>query len=336
LLEARAAVTALLELRDVRKTFHTSGTSVRAVDGIDLTIGTGETLGLVGESGCGKSTTAKLVLRLLEPTSGTILFNGEPVETLKGRALRPFRSAVQAVFQNPYSALDPRMRVRNIVAEPLVAAGGYSASEIRERVAEQLSVVGLRSDAGDRFPHEFSGGQRQRIAIARALILLPKLLVLDEPVSALDVSIRAQVLNLLLDLQDRFGLSYLLISHDLPMVARMCDQIAVMYLGRIVEYGPAAAVAARPQHPYAQALFAAILLPDPDAPPAPVRLQGDVPSPLEVPAGCRFHTRCPIAHERCSIDEPLLAHHGAPQRAACHYAAEPAEAPVATASKGDR
>jgi len=252
-------MTTLLELRDLRKSFRRAGSVVNAVDGIDLTIGAGETVGLVGESGCGKSTTARLVLRLLEPTSGSILFNGEPVETLKGRALRPFRSAVQAVFQNPYSALDPRMRVRDIVAEPLVAAGGHGAGEVRDRVAEQLGVVGLRGDAGDRFPHEFSGGQRQRIAIARALVLLPKLLVLDEPVSALDVSIRAQILNLLLDLQDRFGLSYLLISHDLPMVARMCDRIAVMYLGRIVESGPAAALAAQPQHPYAQTLFAAAL-----------------------------------------------------------------------------
>jgi ABC-type oligopeptide transport system ATPase subunit len=226
-------MTALLELRDVRKTFVTSGKSVQAVDGIDLTIGPGETVGLVGESGSGKSTTARLALRLLEPTSGSILFNGQPIETLRGRALRPFRAAVQAVFQNPYSALDPRMRVRNIVAEPLVAAGGYSAGDIRDRVAEQLTVVGLRSDAGERFPHEFSGGQRQRIAIARALVLLPKLLVLDEPVSALDVSIRAQVLNLLLDLQDRFG-----------------------------ESGPAATVAAQPQHDYTKALFSATLLPN--------------------------------------------------------------------------
>jgi len=267
-------MSALLELRDLRKEFHRSARgeagaagTVLAVDGVNLTIGAGETVGLIGESGCGKSTTARLVLRLLEPTSGSILFNGEPVEKVTGRALRPFRSAVQAVFQNPYSALDPRMRVKRIVAEPLLAAGSFGAKEIRERVAEQLVLVGLRADDAERFPHEFSGGQRQRIAIARALVLLPKLLILDEPISALDVSIRAQILNLLLDLQERFGLSYLMISHDLPMIARMCDRIAVMYLGRIVEDGPAAAVAKHPQHPYSQALFAATLLPDPDAPP---------------------------------------------------------------------
>ncbi len=250
-------MSALLELRDLRKAFG----SVHAVDGIDLLVEAGQTVGLVGESGSGKSTTAKLVLRLIEPDGGTILYNGEPVQALRGKALRPFRSAVQAVFQNPYSALDPRMRVRAIVAEPLVAAGGFSANEIRDRVAEQLAIVGLRPDASERFPHEFSGGQRQRIAIARALILLPKLLVLDEPVSALDVSIRAQILNLLLDLQERFGLSYLLISHDLPLVARMCDRIAVMYHGKIVETGPAATLARTPQHPYAQTLFAAGMLP---------------------------------------------------------------------------
>jgi ABC-type oligopeptide transport system ATPase subunit len=250
-------MSALLELHDLRKAFGT----VRAVDGIDLTVEAGQTIGLVGESGSGKSTTARLVLRLIEPDGGTILYNGEPVQTLRGRALQPFRSAVQAIFQNPYSALDPRMRVRAIVAEPLVAAGGFTASDIRNRVAEQLAVVGLRPDASERFPHEFSGGQRQRIAIARALILLPKLLVLDEPVSALDVSIRAQILNLLLDLQERYGLSYLLISHDLPLVARMCDRIAVMYHGKIVETGSAAKVTRAPQHPYARALFAAGMLP---------------------------------------------------------------------------
>ena len=262
-------MSAVLELRDLRKTFRLSsaaaagGTNiVNAVDGIDLTVDAGQTVGLVGESGSGKSTTAKLALRLIEPSGGAILFNGAPVQHLRGKALRPFRSAVQAVFQNPYSALDPRMRVQAIVAEPLAAAGGYSPRDVRDRVAEQLSVVGLRPDASERFPHEFSGGQRQRIAIARALILVPKLLVLDEPVSALDVSIRAQIFNLLLDLQERFGLSYLLISHDLPLVARMCDRIAVMYRGRIVEEGVAEAVSRAPQQPYTQALFAASALPN--------------------------------------------------------------------------
>jgi oligopeptide/dipeptide ABC transporter ATP-binding protein len=315
----------LLEVRDLYKSFPVAkggGTPrvVRAVSGVDFAIGRGQTLGLVGESGCGKSTVARLVLRLLEPTAGRILFEGEPVDALRGAALRPYRSAVQAVFQNPYGALNPRMRVRDIVAEPLVATGGPAKAEIAERVAEQLAIVGLRPDAGARFPHEFSGGQRQRIAIARALVLLPKLVVLDEAVSALDVSIRAQILNLLLDLQDRYQLSYLFISHDLPIVARMCDIIAVMYLGRIVEIGPAAEIARDPQHPYSQALFSATMAADPDAPSTRIRLKGDVPSPMQVPAGCPFHPRCPIAQDRCATDIPALISHGGSQRTACHYA----------------
>jgi oligopeptide/dipeptide ABC transporter ATP-binding protein len=339
----------LLEVRDLYKSFPVAkggGTPrvVRAVSGVDFAIGRGQTLGLVGESGCGKSTVARLVLRLLEPTAGRILFEGEPVDALRGAALRPYRSAVQAVFQNPYGALNPRMRVRDIVAEPLVATGGPAKAEIAERVAEQLAIVGLRPDAGARFPHEFSGGQRQRIAIARALlvdppilildeatsaldiaiaralVLLPKLVVLDEAVSALDVSIRAQILNLLLDLQDRYQLSYLFISHDLPIVARMCDIIAVMYLGRIVEIGPAAEIARDPQHPYSQALFSATMVADPDAPSTRIRLKGDVPSPMQVPAGCPFHPRCPIAQDRCATDIPALISHGGSQRTACHYA----------------
>jgi oligopeptide transport system ATP-binding protein len=314
----------LLEVRNLHKSFRVSKRDgvgvVRAVSGVDFTIGRGETLGLVGESGCGKTTVARLVLRLLDPNAGEIRFDGARVDTLTGLSLRPYRGAVGAVFQNPFSALNPRMRVRDIVGEPLLAAGGVAATEIRERVAEQLSVVGLAADSADRFPHEFSGGQRQRVAIARALVLLPKLLVLDEPVSALDVSIRAQILNLLLDLQERYGLAYLLISHDLPIVARMCDTIAVMYLGRIVEIGAAADVASDPQHPYSQALFSATMLPDPDAAPSRIRLVGEVPSPLHLPSGCHFHTRCPIAQARCVTEVPELIHHDGPQRAACHYA----------------
>jgi ABC-type oligopeptide transport system ATPase subunit len=254
----------LLEVRGLRKRYattdaHGKPAAVEAVAGVDFTIDRGTTFGLIGESGCGKSTVAKLVLRLIEPSAGTIAFEGAPIEHLRGRELRAYRRAVQAVFQNPYSALNPRMRVREIVGEPLIAEGGIAKNEIADRVREQLAVVGLRPDAYDRFPHEFSGGQRQRIAIARALILLPALVVLDEPVSALDVSIRAQILNLLLDLQDRYGLSYLLISHDLAVVARMCDTIAVMNAGQFVAAGPTAAITQRPDHPYVQALFAATL-----------------------------------------------------------------------------
>jgi len=279
---------------------------VRAVDTVSFTIEAGTTLGLVGESGCGKTTTSKLILGLERPTAGTIRFEGRDVHALGRAGEREYRRFVQAVFQDPYASLDPRMRVAAIVAEPLVINSDLDAAGRRRRVAELLDVVGLPERAGILYPHEFSGGQRQRIAIARALALSPKLIVLDEPVSALDVSIRAQVLNLLTDLQRRLGVSYLFIAHDLAAVGHMSHTIAVMYLGRIVEVGDADAVALRPQHPYTRALFAAAMPVDIDAPREELTLAGEVPSPLAPPEGCRFHPRCPFALERCAVEAPAL------------------------------
>ncbi|HEX3177597.1 MAG TPA: oligopeptide/dipeptide ABC transporter ATP-binding protein [Methylomirabilota bacterium] len=303
----------LLEVTELSKHFVVrrgalgrSTALVRAVDAISLTIPAGGTLGLVGESGCGKTTTSKLILGLERPTAGVIRFEGRDVHALGRAGEREYRRAVQAVFQDPYASLDPRMRVDAIVAEPLVINTALDARARRRRVAELLDLVGLPERALGLYPHEFSGGQRQRIAIARALALSPKLIVLDEPVSALDVSIRAQVLNLLTDLQTRLGVAYLFIAHDLAAVAHMAQSIAVMYLGRIVEVGDADAVALAPKHPYTRALFAAALPVDVDAPVDDITLSGEVPSPLAPPSGCRFHPRCPVAMDRCATAEPLL------------------------------
>ena len=290
---------------------------VRAVDAISFTIEAGTTLGLVGESGCGKTTTSKLILGLERPTGGTIRFEGRDVNALGRAGEREYRRFVQAVFQDPYGSLDPRMRVADIVAEPLVINSDLDVAGRRRRVAELLDVVGLPERAATLYPHEFSGGQRQRIAVARALALSPKLIVLDEPVSALDVSIRAQVLNLLTDLQKRLGVSYLFIAHDLAAVGHMSHTIAVMYLGRIVELGEADAVALHPQHPYTRALFAAAMPIDLDAPPEALTLAGEVPSPLAPPAGCRFHPRCPFAMDRCAVEPPALQME-AGRLVACH------------------
>ncbi|HUM17021.1 MAG TPA: dipeptide ABC transporter ATP-binding protein [Terriglobales bacterium] len=290
---------------------------VRAVDSISFTIEVGATLGLVGESGCGKTTTSKLVLGLERPTSGAIRFQGEDVLTLDRAALRRYRRSVQAVFQDPYASLDPRMRVGSIIAEPLVINERMDRAARRRRVLELLELVSLPPRAAELFPHEFSGGQRQRVAIARALALSPRLVVLDEPVSALDVSIRAQILNLLRDLQKRLGVSYLFIAHDLAAIAHMSHTIAVMYLGQIVEWGSADAVALEPRHPYTQALFSAALPIDFDASREEIVLSGEVPSPLSPPAGCRFHTRCPHVMPRCATEEPPLRPH-ANRLVACH------------------
>ena len=296
---------------------------VRAVDGVNFSIGTGKTLGVVGESGCGKTTTAKLVLRLENPTGGALLFDGQDISGLEGREVMQYRKAVQAVFQDPFASLNPRMRVDAIIAEPLITHERLDSAEVDKRIARLIDLVGLPERSAKLFPHEFSGGQRQRIAIARSLAVSPRLVVLDEPVSALDVSIRAQILNLLRDLQAQLGLSYLFIAHDLAAVAHMSHTIAVMYLGQIVEIGDAATIATRPRHPYTQALFAAALPSHPSEQREELVLTGEVPSPLNPPLACRFHPRCPHAMPRCSTEEPALRE-AEGRRVSCHLYPSPA------------
>jgi oligopeptide/dipeptide ABC transporter ATP-binding protein len=291
---------------------------VRALDGVSVRVTEGETLGIVGESGSGKTTLARVFLLLERPTAGALLFDGTPVDAFSRDDLRRFRRTVQAVFQDPYSSLDPRMRVEHIVAEPLPPENGLGRAAVRERVGEVLQLVGLRRDSGTLYPHEFSGGQRQRIAIARALVTFPKLIVLDEPVSALDVSIRAQILNLLKDLQERLGLAYVMISHDLAAARYLATRLAVMYAGQIVETGECDAVYTEPLHPYTQALLSAALPLHPSARRPRVVLAGEVPNPMRPPPGCRFHPRCPRVMEQCASRAPAFKEAKPDRLAACH------------------
>jgi len=311
-------VTHLLEVIDIAKHYPAGKGAVKAVDGVSFTLERGETLALVGESGCGKSTTARLVLRLIELSGGTVRFNGEDITALSPAELRRFRRKAQIIFQDPYASLNPRLRVGDTIMEPMEVHGIGTPAERRARMEELLGLVGLAPYHAQRYPHEFSGGQRQRIGIARALAVQPELVVCDEPVSALDVSIQAQVVNLLKDLQARFGLSFLFIAHDLAVVKHMADRVAVMYLGRIVEVAEKNELFANPRHPYTRALLAAIPHPDPGRRGHVTPLGGDLPSPLNPPPGCHFHTRCPFATEICRKDDPVPT--GGAHSVTCHHA----------------
>ena len=317
---------ALLEVRDLKKYFPVAGgflmmkppVRLKAVDGVSFQVRPGQTLGLVGESGCGKSTTARMVLMLERPSSGSIWYLGDEIHKLSAAGRRRYRTSVQAVFQDPWSSLNPRMRARDIIAEPMRINLRQTRKELSGRIGELLEAVGLNQHQANLFPHEFSGGQRQRLAIARALALTPALIVMDEPVSALDVSIRAQILNLLKDLQRQHNLSYLLIAHNLATVRHMCRRVAVMYLGKIVEEADSRELFTNPLHPYTKALISASLPADPDIQREEIVLSGDVPSPIDMPPGCRFHTRCPSVMPHCSKAEPLLKDMNGNHQVACY------------------
>ena len=319
----------LLEVRDLKKYFPVTGGFlkktvgwVKAVDGVDLTIGTGETFGLVGESGCGKTTVGKLVLRLIEATSGDIRFQGRNIRDLDKKELRALRKEMQIIFQDPYGSLNPRMNIGDIVAEPLRWHRLVDESQVNGRVCKLLDMVGLNGKDMSKYPHEFSGGQRQRIVIARALAVQPKLIVCDEPVSALDVSVQAQILNLLKDLQEQLGMAYLFVAHGMPAVRFMSDRIGVMYLGKLVEVADGEALFEEQLHPYTKALMSAIPVADPDRVSKRNVLSGDVPSPVHLPKGCRFQTRCCCVCDRCRIEEPPLRQVRPGRLVACHLVAE--------------
>jgi oligopeptide/dipeptide ABC transporter ATP-binding protein len=330
-MEGTNAASPLLDVKDLYKYFpiHAGLFSrhvgdVKAVDGVSFSIDSGETLGLVGESGSGKTTIGRLVLRLLQETSGEIFFNGRDVTKMSRGDLRRLRREMQIIFQDPFASLNPRMTVGDIVGEPLQIHGIARGKAASDRVKELLTLVGLRAYHANRYPHEFSGGQRQRIGIARALAVDPKFIVCDEPVSALDVSIQAQVINLLEDLQEKFGLTYLFIAHDLSVVRHISTRVAVMYVGKLVELADRDALYENPLHPYTQALLSAIPIPDPSVEQRRKRivLTGDIPSPVNPPSGCRFHTRCPVAFDRCSVEEPAFKEYGSRHLAACHWVEE--------------
>ena len=328
-------MTPIIRAENLGRTFTDDGglsfgprEEVRAVDGVDLAVARGETLALVGESGCGKSTLGRLLLRLIEPSEGRVLFEDTDLTALSPSAMRAMRRRVQMIFQDPYGSMSPRRSIAEIISEPLeVFKLARSRRQRRDRVAELLTQVGLSPDYMDRYPRQFSGGQRQRIGIARAISLDPEFIVADEPVSALDVSIQAQIINLMQDLQEKKGFSYLFIAHDLAVVRHIADRVAVMYLGRVVELGPKRQIYAAPQHPYTQALLSAAPEPDPDRQSKRIILEGDVPSPSHVPPGCSFHTRCPIAQDICKRERPALREVAPGQLAACHLA-EPNPIPV--------
>ncbi|MCK1668910.1 dipeptide ABC transporter ATP-binding protein [Bradyrhizobium sp. 153] len=311
-----------LHFKIYRGVFGREVGAIRALDGVNLEVRRGRTLGLVGESGCGKSTTGRVILRLHEPTGGRIVFDGEDITRMQGNRLRRIRPRMQMIFQDPQACLNPRMTVGSIIAEPLNEHGALSARDKQKRIHELLESVGLNPRFANRYPHEFSGGQRQRIGIARALALNPDFIVCDEPIAALDVSIQAQVVNLLKDLQDQLSLTYLFISHDLSMVRHLCDDVAVMYLGKVVERGPRDSIYKDPLHPYTKALLSAVPVPDPQVERARqhVILMGDVPSPANPPSGCRFRTRCPVSFDRCAKEEPAWRSVGRDRWVACHRA----------------
>jgi len=322
-------MSSLLTVRNLQKSFRVSANRpgapkqlLKAVDGVSFELQAGETLGLVGESGCGKSTTGKLLLRLLEPDSGDILFDGKPVTGASKGELVTMRRDMQMIFQDPFSSLNPRMRVGDIIGEPLIVHGLAKGKDVKDQVLALMDKVGLSTSHYDRYPHEFSGGQRQRIGIARSLAIRPRLVVADEPVSALDLSIQAQIVNLLSDLQEEFGLTYLFISHDLGIIEHICDRVAVMYLGRIVEVATAEQLYRQPSHPYTEALLNAIPIPDPEKRRDRKLLGGEIPSPINPPEGCHFHPRCPYAQDICRKEYPELRERGPEHQSACHFSSE--------------